>query len=634
MATIWVEHLTAPSLLWLLLEAAARDARVLYDEHQTTRLAGRLLARLRSAGADGRFAPAELSLDARDAQGRALNYRREAELERLLKPACEAAGGDARDRHALQSFLANALMFRVTFLVMVEAKLSGGEHEALLARHPANGLVLDGWPAGRLRLRQTWGWTKHVKTLARPLRLLGRALLHAALGPRNAHSMETIRPSAWIQFHPIDFQGGYLSRAFWTPFARSHDYDRVSYFDYPGYGTPAARESVRLRGHQWVECSPPSRAARLGWSDLAGALAAFFAPAPVAWWHRWFRLEAELLTATWAAVFRRYRVKLLVQYLEFEWTQAAQARALERSGGCMMGVHWSDFPFTTEPIHITPAHVFFVWGENNRRWLELKGNDCRHILPSGAYILPREVDREAAKGLGQGFKLAFFDGSVAYNIYCGPESLSRYLLAMLGLLDAHPEWSAVLKPKGSADYADLPRGGEIMALIRRLSEGGRLIVAPRDVGGAGLASAVDLAVGFGLNSAATLAAIFGARAVHWDQAGWLDHPLHCAPGQKILYRDLDALRGAVEAAASGDRSIGDFTRFRRLANHFEDQDGPRRVAEWVDDYMARASREPAEAALEAACVEYRRRHRVPSTFTSPGSWWGAERFDTHATKSL
>lgn len=623
MTTIWVERLTVPTLLWLWLESAARDLMVRYDEHQTTPLAERLLARLRAAGAAGRWAPAELELDAQDERGRALNYRRESELVRLLEPALNAADGDSRDRHALQSFVANALMFRVTFLVMVEAKLDGGENEALLARHPANRLILEGWRGGKLRLRQTCSLNKHVKTLARPLRIFARAAADAVTWPKNAHSLENIRPAAWIQYYPTDFLGGYLSRAFWVPFARSEDYDRVSYFDTPGYGVASEeRERVRKAGMHWVECCPPSRAAELSLGDLFGALSRFFAPRAIAWWHRWFRFELELRTVIWAAVFRRYQVKLLVQYLEFEWTQAAQARGLERAGGAMMGIHWSDFPFTTEPIHITPSHVFFVWGENNKRWLEEKGTDCRHILPSGAYILPRQSDRAWAERLPKGFRLALFDGSASYNLYTSPATLSRFLLAMLGLLDRHGDWSAVLKPKREADYRGLPDGERIMALQDRLVAQGRLIATPGQVGGAGVAAGVDLSVGLGHNSAAILAAAFGARAVLWDQAGWLDHPLHRVPGQQFYYRDLDGVLGAIEAAAAGDRGVGDFSRWRRLANHFEDADGPRRVAGWVDEYMAKAAR--GHGALDEACAEYLRRHRVGPAFTAPGPWWGVE----------
>ncbi|MBI5202727.1 MAG: hypothetical protein HY925_14135, partial [Elusimicrobia bacterium] len=508
MLTLWVERLTVPSLIWLTFEAAARDARVLYDEHQISPRAAGLLARL---GAASRFAPACLDLDGHDERGRALNYRREAELDRVLEPACRQAGGSALDRRTLKSFLANALMFRVTFLVMVEAKAKEGDHEAILARHPANGLILDGWKPGKVRLRQNLSFVKHLKTVAKPLRLLARAAKAALTGPKNAHSMETIRPAAWIQYHPADFQGGYLTRSFWAPHTRGTSYDKVCYFDQPGFGdTAEERRKIRDAGMHWVECRPPSRAAALSAGDLRGAANAFLAAGAIAWWHRWFRLELELHTATWAAVFARYRVKLLVQYLEFEWTQAAQAMALERAGGAMMGIHWSDFPFTTEPIHMTPAHLYWVWGENNKRWLELKGHDCRHILPCGTFIVPREQDRRIPAALPPGFKLALFDGSVSYNIYSGPKSLSRFLLSMLTLLDRNAGWSATLKPKGSPDYLALPDGPAIMALLDKLKAQGRLLVTEWHVGGIGVAAGSDLAVGFGLNSAATLAAVFGA----------------------------------------------------------------------------------------------------------------------------
>ncbi|MBI5200673.1 MAG: hypothetical protein HY925_03720, partial [Elusimicrobia bacterium] len=101
---------------------------------------------------------------------------------------------------------------------------------------------------------------------------------------------------------------------------------------------------------------------------------------------------------------------------------------------------------------------------------------------------------------------------------------------------------------------------------------------------------------------------------------WLDHPLYRVEGQKILYRELGALTEAIEAAAAGDRSVGDFSRFTKLANHFEDQDAPKRVGEWVDDYMNRGGGLPA---LDAACAEYLRRHRVAPSFSAPGAWWGA-----------
>ena len=122
----------------------------------------------------------------------------------------------------------------------------------------------------------------------------------------------------------------------------------------------------------------------------------------------------------------------------------------------------------------------------------------------------------------------------------------------------------------------------------------------------------DLSLCFGFNSAGVASGARGARAVHWDAAGWTHHPLRADPAQRIVYPGLEEFKAAVEAAPK-DPAIGDFSRWRRLSDHFGDQRAGERIGEWISDALA--------STADEATARYRLRHEIGPDFDGPGAWW-------------
>ncbi|MBI4345283.1 MAG: hypothetical protein HY553_00400 [Elusimicrobia bacterium] len=633
MKIVWVERLTLPDLARLWAEAALSGAEVRYDERKATGAAKRALAAL----APARLKPAKLTLGLKDSAGHALTYRVHEELERALRPFAERLRGeptfsDARSRSALVSYLCTPLLPRVSFLVMAEAAAASepaASHVFHVVGHPFNRFLPE--PSGRGRLRESWSPRGALRAAFAPLALLARAFSVALLPRRDRTDLSSARPGVWVQYMEVEAVG-FGSRVFWHRHARLPGADKVFVFDLPDVACDAAaREHARRLGFGWIDCRDPVAASRPGLARLAGLAAGLFAgTADGPWWLRFFRLELELLTALWEDVYRRHRVKLLWQGQEYWWRQSAQARAIDRAGGAMFGLHWSEFPFLAEPIHASPQHVFFVWGRNNLGWLRGKGHDVSEILPSGLWLVPPPAAPDPFGPLRPGgrFKLALYDSGYAYDLFQTPESLASFMDFCLSLLERHPDWRAVLKPKGTADYSGLPGGARLNSRLRSLAADGRLAVLDWNTSPAAVGPRADLAVAYGYNSAGWVTAAFGGRAVLWDCCGWSRHPLYRDPRQKILYLDLLDLEGAIVAAAAGDSTIGDLAPWRKLVNHFDDAKAPERIAGWMDDFLSLLAdgRSSSEAVRESA-ERYREAHRVPPEFYQGEAWWTPPRTD-------
>lgn len=617
---VWVESLTAPTAARLWARTVLGPSEIRYDPRDATP-AGRTVAAL----AGSRFREHPLTCARRDASGEALYYRREEELQVALGVFADSALSDRppRERHALTCFLANWLSDRETFLVMAEEEAKAepepeSEHEYLVVRQPAARLLER---PGR-RLRQDWSLRGTIRAFAAPLAVWARAMTSAVLEPAVASGGLNGRDAIWVEYYPDDV-GGYVSRAFWKDSVDPERFDRVFYGDASNAPVADAAEKIAAFGFGWIDArrpwniAPPSLAAlaRL----LLGALASTRRP----WWLRMFEFELALWTAIWESAFRRHRVRALYQYQDFSWRQEAQAAALDRAGGTMIGVHWAEAPFLTEPEHLTPFDVYFAWGVNQSRRLAGKGHDCGEILPCGAWVLPHEEETAGVRAaLGtKAFAIALFDTSTSDRIFVSSRMLSDFLLGALSLVDSKPGWKVVLKPKGDASYAALPDGARIDAAIARLRAEGRAVLVDRLVSPVSVGLACDLSVGIGVNSAAVLAGAFGGRCIHWDCAGWKRHPLVRDGAGTVVFDRLEETLAAA-AAAPTETSIGDFSRWAGLVNHFGDRGAAGRVGGWMADYMsAIANGAAAVDARRAAGEAYRRRHGVPDDFAERGEWW-------------
>lgn len=604
---IWAEAVGLADVPALALASLRKGTVVRYDERRASPRAAALLRLL------SRAEPAGLSLDGEDAKGRPLFLALREDLDLCLDAFCDRACPEAPAglRRTIKCFLAVELLGRFGFLAMASkaaAALGARENVFYLERHPANRVLLDWFDRPDARLRQSLSPRAVLRAAARPFALLAEACLPH--GPGRT-SLEEPRPSVWIEYYPPDI-GGYASRAFWAPHMKREGVDLVFYLDRNDTPLePATAERIERAGFSWVECRRPTRWARLGVGEALSFLGRLLRPGLGPWWFRFFLVERDLLIRLWTLVFDRFRVKVLIQHQETSWKQEVQARAVEAAGGVMVGFNWSHFLFRREPTHMTPQHVYFTWGSAAAEWMEARGTDVRCMLPCGAWVGVGAAPLPLAGKLDPSvtFKLAVFDSNAGYDIYLTEAKLARFVDWLLGTLEAEPSWGAILKPKSPDAYASLPGGARLMERLEALRRARRLVIADFELSPLAVARAADLSVCFSVNSAGMVAGADGLRVVHWDCNGFRDQPFYATPGQKVLYASLEDMGRDLRAAASGDASVGDFSRWRRWVNRFEDERGAERVGGFFEDFLgALASGKPRDEALDGAAATYRRRH--------------------------
>ena len=255
---------------------------------------------------------------------------------------------------------------------------------------------------------------------------------------------------------------------------------------------------------------------------------------------------------------------------------------------------------------------------------QLKGHTCRYVLPSGIWLKP--TDQRRPKELDHlskelDFIIAVFDANVAHGFMqtpvLTPESLSLFLLRIVGLLEQNQRWGAIIKCKHQSiyDYEDiLQQGGEIVARMRSLNKQNRLVELQVETSPITASENSDLAVCYAFNSAGIVSGIYGYRAILWDCLG-IEHPFYGDPDQKIVYRSLDELEGAIYSASQGDTTIGDFTKWRQEYNYFLDYQGDKRIGWFVQAFMEEIGRtNDAETALDLVVKRYIGENQIGDEF--------------------
>ncbi len=196
-----------------------------------------------------------------------------------------------------------------------------------------------------------------------------------------------------------------------------------------------------------------------------------------------------------------------------------------------------------------------------------------------------------------------------------PEMLADFLLCILDLLERHPRWGAVLKFKttrAAAYEQRLPGGEQIVGRMRKLQEQGRLVELDLSVSTITASENSHLGVCYALNTSGIVSGLFGMPAVHWDCVGQ-DHPLYRDAQQKIVFKALPDMALAIEAAAAGDRTVGDLSKWRDDYNYFLDFEGDKRIAGFIQNYMEESvANEDPERTLANAVRRYQEQHGLTS----------------------
>ena len=627
--TLWLESLTVGGILFLVLRNGIARYEVFFDEHKATPGALRLAAIVAKI-LPVQFYPASLCLNQKDEKGLSLEYYRADNHCAVVGMFCknELSGDPAWLQEMTKCFISSQLTDRVTFVTLVLHRIRGAEsseHLIYLSGHYLNFLLQDFFKP-QIKVKSLPSITAFLRLVATPFALIvraGRQQLFQAGVKGNIRENPTI-PAVWIELAPKSGVWKQL-REFIATDSAGRTYDIVYYLDRPDTPSrPETTEELENQGFGWIDTRNMLQA-RLFAPDYLRLMAGFWGSLRQRqFWLALYLFHFEIRRALYLSLYKRFKVRLLMQHQEASWLQEAQKQAIESAGGIMAGLHWSNYLNTQYPSHLTPQHVMLVWGAAHREYLQTKGNTCSHIIPCGLWVAGSGAKQEDINPPRKGnFTIAIFDDSVGYLMHQCAENLSKFYLEILSILEDNPSFSGIIKSKSShvADLRHLPSGEEIVCRIKSLEKQGRLRIldwitySPVDA-----AEAADLSVCFGLNSAGIIAGLWGLRAIHWDCTGWLKYPVYRDKDQKVFFATLPETRQAVMLAAAGDKTIGAFTKWRKLINHFDDCAGRERILRFINLYMQGAKYDIT--GLDSAVKQYLSEHGGEVEFyEAKKCWW-------------
>lgn len=624
-----------PGIGVLLARSLFSGLMVRFDEHRVSRYARVVLERMKGTGWENRFLPAGLALNLKDEKGYALDYHRADDLSGAVELFCSETipHEPLWFRNMTKSYLSAYLDPHVTFITMALKRISdtaGSANELYLEGDFANHILKRYYASKGLKMKQFVSCTAWLRMMAKPAYLSVRALLSGVLKKEIVGTAErgVPRNSVWIEYEPhhgvwVDFRQ-FLSTAKWD-----FDGDIVYYLD--RQDTPVTKEttdSLEAMGFKWVDLHG-LRQGSMSLRDMVGALSYCLGSAKLSdpAWLLFFRMNFMVTMKIYLDLFKAFNVKILIQHQEASWGQEAQAQAMKEAGGIMVGLHWSNYINYAYPSHLTPHHVFFAWGEAHYDLLEKKGNTIGRILPCGVWIKESPGASMPRLDLAPDirFVISVFDDNGAYNLSQSPETLSEFYLSILRVMEGNKHLGAVIKSKAYRldDISLLPAGDRIVERMKTLIGEKRMIVLDfRQHSPVIAAKRSDLSVCYGINSAGIIAGLHGCRVVCWDCTGWLRFPIYREEGQQVIFRTLEDLESAIGRSAGGDMAVGDFSRWRKIINYYDDVNGRERIRDFIDTFMVAVNNgRDRESSIEHAVAVYKAKNGVSDEFCRSGQWW-------------
>jgi len=633
---VWVEKTGLIEIVILLFERLFCNIKVYYDEHQITQSASKVLKLIEKINTLKIFFPANLSFAKKDERGYSITCQAQKNLNICIEEFCSKYIPDEPDwyKQMTMSYLSSCIYSRIKFITMVELKIieyTDVQHKLLLKRHPVNPLVINFYKGGNFHIRQTVSINEYLKMMMVPLYYIIMTFVSQVVRGRIKSNITVPRPCIWVE----TFSGMLTSNhkmIFWRDYVKFEGFDLVYYFDRPD--TPLNNEFIRItkeRGNKYIDCSKIYKLSKIGRKNVFNLfLCILRINVKQPFWFHSFKLQYAVLYMIFLSIYKAYQVKILFQHQEGAWKSAVQARAIEDAGGIMVGYHWSVFYFITEPINITPQHVYFVWGNINYEWVQKKGNTCKYILPSGIWVLRGNApDIELSSFRNSlNFVLAIFDsGPARYDAYISPIDDSIFYSRIIELLEKNSTWGGIIKSKSYElkDISFLPHGIEIYKKMKNLIDKRRLVFLDPSVSPATASSYADLSVCATIQSAGILAAGFNNKVIHHDFAGFLMFPIYKESDQEILYSSLEDLEKAIISASEGDQSIGVFSKWQQKFNYFDDFKAPQRVGHFIQNYMDAVLKSGgAVSSLDLTVERYIHDNKIKDDFFTIKDLWGDE----------
>jgi hypothetical protein len=617
---IWVQNLGIFVILFFIFRSLFTKVIVYYDEKTVSPLLESFLKILDQIGFRGIFQKAFLTFDRSVIGKSSLAYEIREELDQCLEDICNQYGltRDIRLRNMVKCYLCNSVGARITFINMVREKIDAKEtdHEIYINRHTLNAFIRRFYEQQGLVIKESGILSENGGILLRLFAYFAKILYGKIFYRGVFTNIKELKPAIWVEYG----NGGPVDFCFWQD-GVDRDKTEIVNFLFRSDSPTNITQVMEERGDKWVDGHflPVLRMSGISLNQIAGTMKRLFKDInnyPLILAYLFFLNNIYYLIYT--AVFKKFQVRVLIQHHDTEWLQDMWARAMEDAGGILLNFHWSNYPAIMTPSHLFSYHVFFLWGEAIYSFVKEGGHNCKYILPCGLWIVgdgndsdiepfPREVT----------FVIALFDSSVAYNIHQTEETLSLFYLRILELLERRPSWGLIVKSKAwdIGGLEKLPAGDLIVQKIKHLMASGKARVLPPTHSPIAAASQANLSVCYGLNSAGIVTAVHGHKTIHWDCSGWHNHEFYKDREQKIIFRNLDEVENAIIMASEGDSAIGDFSRWRKSYNHFDDFNASRRVGSFIEDFINEISlHHNVDVALQAAVDKYMKENQVSDCF--------------------
>lgn len=627
---IWIERLNALDVILFLIKGFFCDTNVYYDEHNHSFLSAKIMFILRKAHFRRIFRPADLAFDGKDADGYSFDYRLEESEAACKDEFCNKylTGEPKCFTYMINQYLYLYLNRRFTFITMVEyeaglhIKSNDNVNIIILRRHPLNHILISYYRRKGYTIKEKLISIDSVKYFLKPFYHILNILSLRVLPIKVKTNISDIKPSIWVEYSSSSF----IDKAFWKESVNKDNFDIVHYFD--TFPIETAAESLGKQGFKWVDLHFRTlvKLSKLGLRDILEIINGLFRHSPLPFlWFRVFRTEYSMWFLLYKSVFKRFKTKILIQHQELRWVQEPQAKAIESAGGIMVGFHWSNYPFCRKSM-LNPMHVFFVWGKNFHDLFQKKGNTCRYILPSGLWYWPEpkkeEVSDEFIKGLS--FIIAVFDNTISYDTIYTAKTLNIFYLRILELIEKNAGWGGIIKSKRFklADFALPPFNREIFRKMKYLQEIKKLIILDPSTHPLAVSKCAHLSVCYGIGTPGIIAGISDCRAVNWDVNGTLRFPVYKDKNQKILYTELDDFADSIIKASRGDREIGDYSKWKKEFNYFDDRKASQRVGGFIQHFMEKVTTtNDADGILNNTAKKYIMDHQVGEDFFGNGNIW-------------
>lgn len=638
---IWVQRLTVPCLLLLSLKSRLTDVKIYYDINQTSRFALLLTYLLRSIKFGLNIVPIDFRFGELDENGEPLSYAYLQELNQCSELFIEKylLGESVWTRKLTQVYLAVNLSQRIKFIQMARHKIFQlkSENNFIVIQSDALFCLIQNYYHGKdLKVMPGSFSILNLKEIARLSYWFFFACLSFFRLPVKAHNIRLVRPSVWIEYEPdlwVKDENGYVlenisnSHFFWRDYYDPKKFEVVFYFDRLDVSVLSESKLVENAGYKWIDFNRPFRLIRLSLKDIRKVFMSLsYLRSIKPFWLASFIADSHIRGIVYTAVYKYFKVKVLIEHQDSVWMPYIQARAIEMAGGIMMGFHWSNHHFYKAAYRAFPQHIFFVWGKIMYENMIKAGNLCRHILPCGIWFSsqPKKNSQLEALIKKASFTLAVFDSSVEYDSITNIRHLEKFYDSVINLIEQNEGFFAVIKSK-KYSIASMPITETLRVRMKSLLEQNRIFFLKSYTSPADAFARANAAVCLNINSAGIISAAKGCRAIHWDCCGLKRYFLYNDKTQKIIYSSFDAFNNAIKSAADGNPEVGDFSHWRERFDFFSDDFAPKRVGKFIQDFMERVCiNDNIFACLNRAAESYRFDNNVGNDFYANEEIWNKE----------